>query len=72
MFFRTYARYPSHVGIYLGHNKFIHASSRSRMVTIDDLDFNYYKNRYIGARRIESTGLFYDDASNNRRVFQLN
>jgi peptidoglycan DL-endopeptidase LytE len=72
VFFRTYARYPSHVGIYLGDNKFIHASSRSKMVTIDDLDFNYYKKRYIGAKRIESTGLFYDELSKNQMVFELN
>lgn len=72
VFFRTYARYPSHVGIYLGDNKFIHASSRSKMVTIDDLDFNYYKKRYIGAKRIESSGLFYDELSKNQMVFELN
>jgi peptidoglycan endopeptidase LytE len=72
VFFRTYARYPSHVGIYLGENKFIHASSRSKMVTIDDLDFNYYKKRYIGAKRIEPAGLFYDDLSKNQTAFELN
>jgi peptidoglycan DL-endopeptidase LytE len=72
VFFRTYARYPSHVGIYLGDNKFIHASSRSKMVTIDDLDFNYYKKRYIGAKRIEPAGLFYDELSKNQMVFELN
>ncbi len=72
VFFRTYARYPSHVGIYLRDNKFIHASSRSKMVTIDDLDFNYYRKRYIGAKRIESAGLFYDNLSKNQMVFELN
>ncbi len=72
VFFRTYARYPSHVGIYLGDNKFIHASSRSKMVTIDDLNFNYYKRRYIGAKRIESNGLFYDKMSENRTAFGVN
>ncbi|MGB7293078.1 MAG: LysM peptidoglycan-binding domain-containing protein [Thermodesulfobacteriota bacterium] len=72
VFFRTYARYPSHVGIYLGDNKFIHASSRSKMVTIDDLDFNYYKKRYIGAKRIESAGLFFDELSKIQMVFDLN
>lgn len=70
VFFRTYARYPSHVGIYLGDNKFIHASSRSKMVTIDDLDFKYYEKRYIGAKRIESIGLFYDEMSDKQAVFQ--
>ncbi len=54
VFFRTYASFPSHVGIYLGNNLFIHASSRSRKVTIDSLDTPYYLKRFIGAKRIIS------------------
>jgi cell wall-associated NlpC family hydrolase len=56
VFFRTYASFPSHVGIYLGNNLFIHASSRSRKVSIDSLDTPYYIKRFIGAKR-----LFEDD-----------
>lgn len=52
VFFRTYAKYPSHVGIYLGDNRFIHASSRDRKVTIDSLDAPYYMKRYLGAKRL--------------------
>ncbi len=52
VFFRTYANYPSHVGIYLGENRFIHASSRDRKVTIDSLDAPYYMKRYLGAKRL--------------------
>jgi len=52
VFFRTYASFPSHVGIYLGNNLFIHASSKSRKVTIDSLDTPYYFKRFIGAKRI--------------------
>lgn len=52
VFFRTYASFPSHVGIYLGNNLFIHASSKSRKVTIDSLDTPYYLKRFIGAKRI--------------------
>jgi peptidoglycan DL-endopeptidase LytE len=52
VFFRTYAKYPSHVGIYLGNNRFIHASSRSRRVKISSLDQSYYEKRYIGAKRL--------------------
>ena len=52
VFFRTYASYPSHVGIYLGDNRFVHASSRDRMVTIENLDTPYYLKRYIGAKRL--------------------
>lgn len=52
VFFRTYASFPSHVGIYLGNNLFIHASSKSKRVTIDSLEAPYYFRRYIGARRL--------------------
>ena len=52
VFFRTYASYPSHVGIYLGDNRFVHASSRDRKVTIENLDTPYYLKRYLGAKRL--------------------
>lgn len=52
VFFRTYASYPSHVGIYLGNNLFIHASSKSKKVTIDSLDTPFYLKRFIGAKRL--------------------
>lgn len=52
VFFKTYASFPSHVGIYLGNDLFIHASSRSKKVTIDSLDTPYYIKRYIGAKRL--------------------
>jgi cell wall-associated NlpC family hydrolase len=52
VFFRTYASFPSHVGIYLGNNLFIHASSRSKKVTIDSLETPFYLKRFIGAKRL--------------------
>ncbi|WP_008582196.1 C40 family peptidase [Niabella soli] len=48
----------SHVGLYLGNNKFAHAST-SRGVTISDLYETYYITHYIGAGRIENAGSFY-------------
>lgn len=51
LFFHTYAPYPSHVGIYLGDNKMIHASSRDRKVVISPIT-SYYRSRFIGAKRM--------------------
>ncbi len=63
VFFQTYAKFPSHVGIYLGGDQFIHASSARKKVSIDNLNKRYYRNRYIGAKRIQVSGLFYDEYS---------
>jgi peptidoglycan endopeptidase LytE len=52
VFFRTYASFPSHVGIYLGNNLFIHASSKGKKVTIDSLETPYYLKRFIGGKRL--------------------
>ena len=58
VFFTTYAKFPSHVGIYIGNNKFIHASSASKRVTITNINKNYYKKRYIGAKRISIKNVY--------------
>ncbi len=68
VFFRTYARFPSHVGIYLGDNKMIHASSRSRRVVVTSLDYPYYQKRYIGAKRISLLEKDLDPASSEGLV----
>jgi LysM repeat protein len=70
VFFHTYAKYPSHVGIYIGNDEFIHASSASHMVTIDSLNKHYYRTRYIGAKRIQLSGLFYDELSKDYAGFE--
>lgn len=56
LFFHTYARFPSHVGIYVGDDLMIHASSRGGRVTISRFDTPYFRSRFIGARRIPSEG----------------
>ncbi|HNR17372.1 MAG TPA: NlpC/P60 family protein [Chitinophagaceae bacterium] len=52
VFFNTNGRGVSHVGVYLGNNKFIHASV-SRGVMVNDLFENYYLRRFVGAGRID-------------------
>ncbi len=41
-----------HVGIYIGNNQFIHASSEKTGVKISELNSSYYQKRYVTARRI--------------------
>ena len=41
----------SHVGIYVGHNKFLHAPGKNRKIRMSSLSSEYYKSRYLGARR---------------------
>ncbi len=48
--------YVSHVGVYLGNNKFIHASV-SRGVMVNDLFESYYMKRFVGAGRIDNKSL---------------
>ncbi len=51
VFFNTTGRSPSHVGIYVGENKFVH-SMEDFGVIASSLDEDYYKKRYLGARRV--------------------
>nr|WP_242489880.1 C40 family peptidase [Noviherbaspirillum cavernae] len=52
VFYNTLRRGFSHVGIYLGDNKFIHAPSAGGKVRIESMDVGYWRSRFNGARRI--------------------
>lgn len=55
VFFNTLGTGLNHVGFYIGDNKFVHAASAGPEtgVIVSSLDENYYKERYIGAKRLE-------------------
>lgn len=52
VFYNTQQRDYSHVGIYLGEERFIHAPSSGGEVRVENLRANYWVRRYSGARRI--------------------
>ena len=55
VFFNTLNRAFSHVGIYLGDNRFVHASSsRTGSVMVSNLNDRYWRERFDGARRVAS------------------
>ena len=51
VFFNTLKRTFSHVGIYVGEGKFIHAPRTGALVRVEDMRHAYWSKRYTGARR---------------------
>jgi lipoprotein Spr len=51
VFFVTRGNRVSHVGVYVGDDRFAHASTK-RGVIVSSLDEGYYAKRYLGARRV--------------------
>ena len=51
VFFATYRASISHVGLYVGDGKFVHAANRRKGCRVDSLNSGYYAKRYRGARR---------------------
>ena len=56
VFFNTMQRTGSHVGIYIGQGRFIHAPNSRGVVRIESLDQGYWASRYDGARRLIDDG----------------
>jgi cell wall-associated NlpC family hydrolase len=52
VYFKIERQKPLHVGIYIGGGKFIHAPSRGGRVNIQNLGQDYWRDRYLGARRV--------------------
>lgn len=51
VFFNTTGKPYSHVGIYIGRNRFVHASSAQGEVLVSELDTPYWSRHYLGTRR---------------------
>ena len=56
VFFNTLRRAFSHVGIYIGENRFVHAPARGGTVRVERLDQAYWSTRFNGARRVLADG----------------
>lgn len=54
VFFDTLKSAFSHVGIYLGNNRFIHAPRTGAQVRIENMNNNYWLSRFNGAKRVEA------------------
>ncbi len=52
VFFNTMRRTFSHVGIYIGGGKFIHAPKPGGEVRVDNMAESYWRRRFDGARRV--------------------
>lgn len=53
VFFNTLKSAFSHVGIYVGNNRFIHSPSSGGGVRVEDMESAYWEKRFNGAQRIE-------------------
>jgi len=58
VFYKTKRHAFSHVGIYLGDNKFIHAPRKGKSVEISDMNDAYWAKRFEGARRVADWAAF--------------
>ena len=54
VFFNTMRRAFSHVGIYVGDGKFIHAPRSGAQVRVEDMQASYWQRRFDGARRVSA------------------
>jgi cell wall-associated NlpC family hydrolase len=52
VFFTTVAPGPSHVGILVGGDQFVHAPTSNGVVRVESLGSQYWASRYIGAKRV--------------------
>ena len=56
VFFNTLRRTFSHVGIYVGEGRFIHAPKPGAEVRVESMAMDYWQRRFDGARRVQTSG----------------
>jgi hypothetical protein len=54
VFFQTVSRGPSHVGVAIGNNQFVHAPTTGSVVRVEPLSAVYWARRVVGVRRVMS------------------
>lgn len=52
VFFHGHGRTVTHVGIYVGGGRFVHAPNKGGTVRLDPLDADYWRAHYSGAKRV--------------------
>lgn len=57
VFFNTMKSVYSHVGIYVGNNRFIHSPSAGSSISVADMNDSYWSKRFTGARRVDAKEL---------------
>lgn len=57
VFFNTVRSTFSHVGIYIGNNRFIHSPSAGSAISVTDMGDSYWAKRFTGARRLDAKEL---------------
>lgn len=65
VFFNTMKSVYSHVGIYVGNNRFIHSPSAGSSISVADMNDSYWSKRFTGARRVDAKELASINTSTN-------
>ncbi|WPM32783.1 C40 family peptidase [Hydrogenobacter sp. T-2] len=71
LFFTTYRPGPSHVGIYIGNGRFVHASEKNG-ITINRIDEPYWSRRFLFARRMEQPNIIYTKSERQAKPLTKN
>jgi cell wall-associated NlpC family hydrolase len=66
VFFNTLRRANSHVGIYVGDGRFIHAPRTGATVRLEPMGGSYWRKRYDGARRLQLDSAALQDGAETR------